>query len=207
MDAPSQLREIHTALAEELPGSAADQLAPGLAAHDIEYGRTLTMSALPHVRAVVSEPDVSAGVEKLRDLVDSEIERRGSLLHAAEAMSRDEYLELCRDWPDGPYSAAQMPALVIAVEAFPALAESPGGQRVLRRLASVAGIFGIHVLLSTGQLNAMAAYAADFASYRIALACDPFTWKLIGLAEPNPPTGAGDGYFATGDTGVHFAFD
>lgn len=206
MTTPSDLTATTEWITEQLPGSDLSVLTAGLVAHNDEYGRALAVTALPHVQEVISEPDIRVAVDRLGALVDSEVQRRETLLGNVRARDYSSYLKLCREGPAGPHRAEDLPALVISVEAFPAIVDCADGARILKKLGSMGRALGIYVLLSAGRLPALAAYVAKFVNYRIALHADTDSCAALGLPDACRLDDPRAGYLRDADSVVQFVF-
>lgn len=137
---------------------------------DFKGGATFAdMSGLPHTSALITNlQDDVVRVERMRDALTSELNRRQSLLSAAgHATSIGDYAQRIAARPDLP----PLPSLVIVVDEFTELlAQRPDFIDVFVQIGRLGRSLGIHLLLATQRLDeARIRGLESHLSYRIAL--------------------------------------
>ncbi len=137
---------------------------------DFKGGATFAdMSGLPHTSALITNlQDDVVMVERMRDALTSELNRRQSLFSAAgHATSISDYAERLASRPDLP----ALPSLVIVVDEFTELlTQQPDSIDLFVQIGRLGRSLGIHLLLATQRLDEARIRGLDsHLSYRIAL--------------------------------------
>ncbi len=159
LDSPERAeRTVEAVLAElPLPAGQQEMMRKGAARQRRWSEGVLLLSALPHVENVIGTPDGGArDAQRLRQCLHNEIDRRTTVL--AEANCTDHASFLARHGQDG----AALPALIVWVDGFLGLIRAdPRVELDLRRVAAVGRALGIHLMLGTGEFDAVAASSCD----------------------------------------------
>ncbi|WP_168710588.1 FtsK/SpoIIIE domain-containing protein [Mycobacterium intracellulare] len=171
LEAPEHAERMVEAVLAVLPLRADQQemMRKG-AAYQRRWGEeVLLLSALPHVENVIGTRDGGAwDAQRLRQCLHNEIDRRTTVLCEAKCGDRVEFL--ARHGQD----SAVLPALVVFVDGFLGLIRAdPRIEIDLRRVAAAGQALGIHLMLGTGKLDAVAASSCyQLVNFRIVFQAD-----------------------------------
>ena len=119
---------------------------------DFKGGATFSgLATLPHIAGMVTNLEADAGlIDRFRDALSGELQRRQELLAAGKVSSIDGYQQLQLDRPDLPV----LPRLLVIVDEFSELLSAePDLAELFVTIGRIGRSIGIHLLLATQRLD------------------------------------------------------
>ncbi|AEW96872.1 MULTISPECIES: type VII secretion protein EccC [Streptomycetaceae] len=175
---------------------------------DFKGGATFAgMSTLPHVAAVITNlADDLALVDRMRDAITGELQRRQEMLHASTFANVHDYEKARAAGAPLP----PLPSLVLVIDEFSELLSAkPDFIDMFIQIGRIGRSLGVHLLLASQRLEEGRLRGLDtYLSYRIGLRTFSASESRAALGVPDAyhlPSVPGSGYLKFGtDTMVRF---